>query len=362
MSAGHDHGAKARPGAANISSGGADIRPGNAGTYPGHADTCPGDTDMHPDGIPGFPLKPRHLYGILGYPVGHSLSPAFHNLAFVRAGYPGVYCLFERQKEDLPEFFQAARALPLAGLSVTIPYKEHVLPFLDRISDRARLAGAVNTVLFARGGAFGDNTDIAGFLLPLREYATKAELPAEALVLGAGGAARAVLAGLREMNFAKVSVAARRPEKARELLAALPWEKATRVSALAWEDRVSALNGEQGVLVVNTTPLGMQGAHPGKNPLPDEAFAMLCRKEGGRSRADKDTAAPSLVYDLVYAPRLTPFLAAAQERELACLDGTRFFAAQAVAQFRLWTGFELSLEDAGRILEEAGRVQCPVRL
>jgi shikimate dehydrogenase len=332
---------------------GAEVRPGGGG---GCAGIRPGDPGIRPGGAPGFPLKPRHIYGILGHPLGHSLSPAFHNLAFARTGYPGVYCLFERQKESLPEFFRAARALPLAGLSVTIPHKEQVLPFLDRLSDRARLAGAVNTVLFAGREVFGDNTDTTGFLLPLRDYATRAKLPAGALILGAGGAARAVLAGLRELGFAKVSVAARCPEKARALLAALPWEKATRVSALAWEDRASALIGEDGVLVVNTTPLGMQGAHPGENPLPEEAFALLCRKDGENSRTGANKTAPSLVYDLVYAPRLTPFLAAAQKRGLACLDGTGFFAAQAAAQFRLWTGLELSLADAGRILEEALRL------
>ncbi|MDR1490730.1 MAG: shikimate dehydrogenase [Desulfovibrio sp.] len=360
MNARQGCGAEVRPGGecvssgdARVSSGDARISPGGARVSPGDARISPGDGGARPGGAPGFPLKPRHIYGILGDRLGHSLSPAFHNLAFARAGYPGVYCLFERQKESLPEFFRAARALPLAGLSVTIPHKEHVLPFLDRLSDRARLAGAVNTVLFAAEGVLGDNTDIAGFLSPLRDYAAKMKFPDEALVLGAGGAARAVLAGLLELGFAKVSVAARRPEKARELLAALPWEKTTRIFALAWEDRVSALSGREGVLVVNATPLGMQGVHPGANPLPDEAFALLCRKEG-ENLAGADKAAPSLVYDLVYAPRLTPFLAAARERGLACLDGTGFFVAQAAAQFCLWTGLELSLADAGRILEEYG--------
>lgn len=292
-----------------------------------------------------FIARPRRLYGILGSPLGHSLSPAFHNLAFARAAYPGVYCLWEKQKDELEEFFRAVRSLPIAGLSVTIPHKQNVIPFLDELSARARLVGAVNTVVSKEGKLIGGNTDVDGFLLPLQDYSQKTRLPARALVLGAGGASRAVLAGLAELGLKKISVTARKREKTAALLESLPANVAAKAGVIAWEDRSTALAGPEGTLVVNTTPLGMEGAFPGQNPLPAEAFALL---EGDRESA----AAPSLFFDLVYAPRHTPFLLAARERGVATLDGTGFFAAQAARQFQTWTGLSLAFDEAGQILKE----------
>ncbi|MDR2669044.1 MAG: shikimate dehydrogenase [Desulfovibrio sp.] len=315
------------------------------------------------------------IYGILGKPVGHSLSPAFHNRAFALKGIPGIYCAWEKQEEELPDFFHAVRMLPIAGLSVTIPYKRKVVPFPDELTDRARLTGAVNTIFRREGRLTGDNTDVDGLLMPLARRA--GPMPREALVLGAGGAARAVLAGLTELGLPLIAAAARDKGKAEELIAAFARDKgvsgpcperpgkeraghassaafpanAATYRALAWEERVEALACMEAPLVINATPLGMQGAFEGHNPLPEEAFALCARRNRQPySEARGDIIRP-VFFDLVYAPRETRFLAEARAQGFECIDGLAFFAAQAVGQFKAWTGKELTLHDAEQILE-----------
>jgi shikimate dehydrogenase len=289
------------------------------------------------------------LYGILGCPVGHSISPAFHSRAFALKGVAGVYLAWEKREEELPDFFHAVRSLPVAGLSVTIPYKSKVPRFLDDLTDRARLTGAVNTVFRREGRLVGGNSDVDGLLMPLARRSGPP--PREALVLGAGGAARAVLAGLAELGLPKVGVAARDRGKAEELIAAFARKgKATAYRALAWEERSEALAGMEAALVINATPLGMKGAFEGQSPLPDEAFDLLARREREKPGAAKDGELRGVFFDLVYAPRETRFLAAARERRFECIDGLAFFAAQAVGQFMAWTGKELALREAEEIL------------
>jgi shikimate dehydrogenase len=336
------------------------------------------------------------LYGILGKPVGHSLSPAFHNRAFALKGVPGVYCAWEKQEEELPDFFHAVRTLPIAGLSVTIPYKRKVAPFLDELTDRARPAGAVNTVFRRNGRLVGGNTDVDGVRIPLERRA--GPLPRDALILGAGGAARAVLAGLAELGLTRVAVAARDRSKAEELVSAFSQGKAQKAVAvfsrdrgtsgpcperagearpgedragyaagraspaalpanvpacrtLAWEERVEASADMEAPLIINATPLGMQGAFADQSPLPDEAFALCARRARPSSGVARDDAISPVFFDLVYTPRETRFLAAARAHGFECIDGLAFFAAQAVGQFKAWTGTELALHDAERILE-----------
>ncbi|MDR0338933.1 MAG: shikimate dehydrogenase, partial [Desulfovibrio sp.] len=154
-------------------------------------------------------LPPLHMYGILGTPLAQSLSPAIHNRAFASLGHPGAYFAWEKQDSELPAFFEAVRGLPIAGLSVTIPHKRTVMAFLDEISPEARRAGAVNTVFRRNEQLVGDNTDVEGFLWPL--CAREAALPSAGLVLGAGGACRAALAGLSALGMTNLVVAARNP-------------------------------------------------------------------------------------------------------------------------------------------------------
>ncbi|MDR2123538.1 MAG: shikimate dehydrogenase [Desulfovibrio sp.] len=316
------------------------------------------------------------LYGILGKPVGHSISPAFHNRVFALKGVQGIYCAWEKQEEELTDFFHAVRTLPIAGLSVTIPYKSKIAPFLDELTDRARLAGAVNTVFRRDRRLMGGNTDVDGLCIPLARRA--GPVPRETLVLGAGGAARAVLAGLAELGLPRISVAARDKSKAEELIVAFSCSRRTSgpcperpgedraglasstafpanapaYRALSWEERTDALADMEAPLVINATPLGMQGAFEGQCPLPDEAFELRARRTRRLSGDARDDALRPVFFDLVYTPRETRFLAAARARGFACIDGLAFFAAQAIGQLKAWTGAELALRDAEQILTD----------
>jgi shikimate dehydrogenase len=220
---------------------------------------------------------------------------------------------------------------------VTIPHKEAAGLFLDALTPRARAVGAVNTVFWRKGLLTGDNTDVAGFLAPLSGREEKT--PRSALVLGAGGACRAVLAGLRELGLARVSVACRSREKG----AALADEFSC--SPVPWEDRAEALAAMGSALVVNATPLGMRGCHENESPLPQSALSALARS------ARKDEV--PLVYDLVYTPRNTRLLTEARREGLQALSGLDFFIAQGLAQFRLWTGIALPFPAARSFIENA---------
>lgn len=220
---------------------------------------------------------PEKLYGIVGHPLGHSLSPRLHNAGFARTGWPGAYFAWPVPPERLPDFINTVRLLPVHGVSVTIPHKEAVIPLLDRLTPRARAVGAVNTLYWDGDALCGDNTDVPGFLAPLQNHPPITA----ALVLGAGGAARGVLAALRERNIPRIAVANHNADKAATLAAAFDAE------ALPWAER--GLWGAD--MVVNATPLGMRGARLEETPFPAQGFT-----------------GQGLAYDLVYNPLETRFL------------------------------------------------------
>lgn len=282
------------------------------------------------------PLPPRRLFGILGSPLGHSVSPALHTWGFARAAYPGAYFAWEKNAEDLPEFFRAVRSLPIDGLSVTIPHKEAVLPYLDALAPRAQAVGAANTLYWRDGRLIGDNTDVAGFLAPLQSRPPFAS----ALVLGAGGVCRAALAGLRELGAGRITVAARRPEKAGDLAARFS------CAVIGWQD-ISALLAEATPdIVINATPLGMRGAHAAQSPLDNAHWQTLA---AGGQKAKR----LSLTYDLVYTPEQTPFLLQAAAHGLPTQGGLDFFVAQGLMQFSLWTQTELPADEAAALVRRA---------
>ena len=261
------------------------------------------------------------LYGITGYPLEHSLSPILHNWAMEQAGIAGAYLSWPLHAGRMPELVNAVRTLRIQGLSVTIPHKETIMPLLDRLTARARAVGAVNTLYWNKGSLCGDNTDVEGFVTPLRGRAF-----AGALVLGAGGAARAALAGLRELGL-PAAICNHHKERAQKLAD----EFGARCAD--WENR----GAYEADLVINATPLGMRGPHEGQTPLPPDAFTP-------------SQAVPRMAYDLIYTPLTTRFLADAEAAGWQVQDGLSMFIAQAQAQFRLWTGREFSEADARTLL------------
>ena len=273
---------------------------------------------------------PERLYGVVGHPVAQSLSPILHNWGFARCGLPGVYMAWDKTSQELPEFIRAVRSLPISGLSVTIPNKQGVMPLLDRLTPTAEKIGAVNTLYWEGETLVGGNTDMDGFLFPLEGKA-----PPKALILGAGGAARAVLAGLAALGTPEVTVAARTSAQASELC------RDFGCTAIAWEDRAQALCHMGQGLVVNTTPIGMYGKGQNESPLPEDAWPLV--------KSGDDFVA----YDIIYTPRDTVFLRQARAHGWCTVDGLPFCVAQGLSQFRLWTGQELPFAEALAVVEEA---------
>jgi len=250
-------------------------------------------------------------YGIIGYPLGHSLSPLIHNRAFADLGVEASYAAWPLAPGELDAFMARMRAEPIAGLSVTIPHKTAVMAYLDGVSGTAKRAGAVNTVYWRDGELLGENTDAPGFCAPLMELP---RLPGSALVLGAGGAARAVLAGLAGLGVTNVTLANRNPDKAAALarefgVQAAPWDARGEIAA---------------ELIVNATPLGMAGPGVNETPYPANNF-----RSG------------MIAYDLIYNPGQTRFLREARQAGCASIAGLAMFVEQAAGQFRLWTGLDL---------------------
>lgn len=260
------------------------------------------------------------LAGIIGWPVEHSLSPAMHNAAFEALGLNWRYAAFPVPPELLGDAVRGLRALGIAGANVTIPHKEAVIPFLDVLSPAAKAIGAVNTVCMDGKYLLGDNTDVHGFLAALDQ----AEVPLHgrrALVLGAGGSARAVVYGLL-LRGTQVFIRARTPARARRL--------ADDMRAVVEGGQVEAVEQVPAEvdLVVNCTPVGMWPHHDGENPLPAEV-----RLHSGMA-----------VMDLVYRPLETALLRQARLAGARAVSGLEMLVWQGAVAFKHWTGQEAPVE------------------
>jgi len=243
------------------------------------------------------------VYGVIGDPVAHSLSPLMHNAGFAARNKNGVYVPFHVR--DLPDFIRAIGPFQIAGFSVTLPHKERILRHLDDCEPLASEIGAVNTVVVRRGKLYGYNTDFTGVL---RAIERRLPLPSSSVLLvGAGGAARAAAFALAHAG-ASVSIWARRPQRARALARAVGGE--------AIERRVIARRSFDAI--VNCTPVGL---HPGGGS-PLETRELNCR----------------LVMDLIYRPLKTELLSRAERRGIETISGVDMFVAQGVAQWELWMG------------------------
>lgn len=273
-----------------------------------------------------MPQYPTELYGVIGYPLSQTLSPALHNWGFRREGINAAYFAWPVAPEKLPDFISALRLLNIRGVSITIPHKQTVIPFLDGMSDAARHVGAVNTLHWKDGKLLGENTDVSGFCVPLQGKHLHS-----ALVLGAGGAARAVVSGLAMLGINGLFISSRRDDAAQKLA------EEFGAQALAWDTK-NAFFGERRAdesagkkLVVNTTPLGMKGKAEGQNPLTQDDMRAITAPSG------------YIFYDIVYNPLETAFLAAGRALGVACIDGLDMFAGQGLEQFKLWTSKTLPL-------------------
>lgn len=274
---------------------------------------------------------------IFGCPLGHTLSPVMHNAAARALGLPYRFMAYEVRPEDYEAAVRGARAMGFAGFCVTIPHKVATFRLVDEASEDARLMGAVNVVTFEEGGRLrGHNTDGAGWLRSLEEEGV-APAGKRCLLLGAGGAARAIAVKLAQSGAAHVEIRNRTAEKAaalaREVESRFP---GARVRGGGLDALESAARGRD--IVVNTTSLGMAGdaARERSLPLPEEWIPPGC-----------------VCADAVYRPLDTPFLEAARRRGARAVSGLGWLLHQGAEGWRLWTGTRMPLERAREKMLEA---------
>jgi shikimate dehydrogenase len=273
--------------------------------------------------------------GLTGFPVSHSLSPKIQNVALKACDLEGSYSLFPIAPDDrqsLKDLLDRVRSGEITGLNVTIPHKQNVIKFLDDLTTTAKSIGAVNTIYLSRDKLIGDNTDAPGFLADLKKFLTlecdsllshmqelAPALQKNALILGAGGSARAVLYALVSDGW-NVTIAARRIEQAQQLADSFATYK-LRITNLT-EFRLSAFD-----LLVNTTPIGMT-PNTHQSPLPENTSLSKHTK----------------IYDLVYNPRETKLVKDARAKGLSATTGLGMLIEQAALSFEIWTGHEPSRE------------------
>lgn len=270
--------------------------------------------------------------GVMGWPIAHSLSPVLQNAAIEEAGLDYVYISLPVPPEKLKEAVAGLRAMQFTGWNVTIPHKQAIMAELDAVDEDARIIGAVNTVVNRDGHLTGYNTDCIGFMQPL---AQQGFLPKgkEATILGAGGAARAVIWGLLRAKVKRITLGVRNPAKAARL--AEEFAAYGEIQVLHWEDSAFAEHLAVTDLLVNTTPLGM---YPHVEGMPPVDWTKL----------KKD----ALVYDIIYTPERTRFLSEAQAHGHAIINGEGMLASQGAAAFTLWTGVAPDLALMKRALRE----------
>jgi shikimate dehydrogenase len=249
------------------------------------------------------------LAGVLGWPVAHSLSPLLHGYWLRQYGISGRYLAMPVRPEDLAASIEDMRK-GFAGCNLTIPHKEAVIPLLDEVDELGRAIGAVNTVVVKGGRLYGTNTDVYGFSENMRPHISRKN---KAVVLGAGGAARAVCRALLDEGFARIVIVNRTLEKAQSLAQHF----GERFSAAPWEEREDILRDAD--LLVNATSLGLENQ-------PELAIDLAA------------LPASAVVTDTIYKPLETRLLAQARARGLAAIDGLGMLIHQAVPGFAAWFG------------------------
>jgi shikimate dehydrogenase len=259
------------------------------------------------------------LLGVIGHPIGHSLSPLMHNAALTELGENYVYVAFPIKPEDLATAIAGLGSIGVVGFSVTIPHKQTIMPFLSQITPTAKLVGAVNTVWWTEQGWQGTNTDVEGFVAPLKELAQDWR-KVKPVVLGNGGAARAVVVGLAQLGCPEIQIVGRNLEKLEAFKNS--WSRAdfnSELSVYPWQALAELIPST--ALLINTTPLGMT-PHLEQSPVEEDLMSGL--------------SSSAIAYDLIYTPRPTRFLQQAADQGATIIDGLEMLVQQGAAALRLW--------------------------
>lgn len=272
-----------------------------------------------------LPTGSAIVAGVAGWPVGHSLSPALHGYWLKKHEINGIYLPFAVKPEDFQDFLKFLPRMGVKGINVTVPHKESAMKLVDILDETAQAIGAVNTITVENGKLHGSNTDAEGFLANLNSKPWKKD---KAVVIGAGGAAKAICAALKQEGVKEIILINRTKEKAEAIA------KPFGAQVMDWQSRALAL--EAASLLVNTTTQGMKG----EAPL-DLDLAMLPQS--------------ALVTDIVYRPLETPLLASAKARGHPVLDGIGMLLHQARPGFRAWFGVDPNVDEG---LREAVLALC----
>ncbi|MGQ9804864.1 MAG: shikimate dehydrogenase [Chlorobiales bacterium] len=273
----------------------------------------------------------KKVLGLLGNEIAYTLSPLMHNTAADALGLNYIYNVFEvHTPDDLSAAIEGIRALNIAGVNVTIPYKERAIKYLDSLSSEASEVQAVNTILNQEGTLIGYNTDIFGFAEPLKAF--KSELEKEDVaILGSGGAARAAIQALKiEFKPASITIVARNESKADALKEEFKRRtKSLKLKTLNIADAETAEKLRDCKLIVNATPVGSAKISSGKEDL---------------LPAEKIWTKEHIAYDLTYNPLQTPFLNSAQAAGAKTISGLEMLLFQGAKSFELWTGKQMPID------------------
>jgi shikimate 5-dehydrogenase len=266
------------------------------------------------------------LYGIIGHPIGHSLSPLMHNTAFEALGLSASMSAFDIEPQSLKEALQGFMTMEFGGINVTIPHKESIIPLLDVIDEEASIIGAVNTVKFQDRRTIGFNTDAFGFLQTLEPIRSSID-GGKFVVLGSGGAARAVVyVLLKHFRTSQIVIASRSISHANDLIEHFKGSNQTKLSPFDPSNPQFARIFEASDVVINATPAGM---FPKTNelPIPNPPFR-----------------AGQTAMDLIYRPVKTQFLQRASHVGARIISGLEMFVHQGARAFEIWTGLAMNTQ------------------
>ncbi|CAH0347083.1 shikimate dehydrogenase [Bacillus sp. CECT 9360] len=258
----------------------------------------------------------NQIYGVIGDPIEHSMSPDIHNDAFNTQNIKAYYHHFHVRSDQLPDAIRGMKAIGVSGFNVTIPHKQAIIPLLDEVEEVALAIGAVNTVVNQNGKFIGYNTDGKGFLQALTEQYGSPPAGKKIMIVGAGGAARGIYFTLVKEGIHTVDIANRTPEKAEKLVADCPYEKASR--ALSISEAEQKLGDYD--IIIQTTSVGM-------SPKLEETPIRTANIKKG-----------AFVSDIIYNPLQTKLLIAAEQQGASIQNGLGMFAYQAAFAFEIWTG------------------------
>jgi len=269
-----------------------------------------------------------NLVGLLGQPVNHSLSPVMHNAAYEEMGLDWCYLAIPCDRENIEKVTTALRIVDCKGLNVTIPHKQEVLKACNKLTETANKIQAVNTLVPEKNNQWiGANTDVEGFLMPLKSHNL---INKSVIVIGCGGSARAVVMGLNSLNIKKITIIGRNKNSLNIFITSMKnllSKNQISIEGIDNKEIDISLYIEEADLIVNTTPIGMNDQNNVKNniPLGNEIWNCLSNK--------------TILYDLIYTPRPTNWLKLGQKKNCFVIDGLDMLVGQGALSIKLWSGF-----------------------